>query len=119
MVNAKNGPLPDDDEMVFGVVDIDVVDVKALDGFRISVKLSNGVEGELNLTEYAGKPWFQPWQDRKVFENVWIPPHGGDIRWGDDPEEIDMCFCIIWLYVELTGRPWEELEAEAKAQLAQ
>ena len=56
-------PIPEDEEMVFGVVDIDVVDVKALEGFQIWVKLSNGVEGELNLREYAGKPWFQPWQD--------------------------------------------------------
>ena len=109
--------MDDEVEMVFGTADIDVVGVKALNGFRIWVKLSNGVEGELDLTEYAGKPWFQLWQDRKVFENVWIPIHGGDIRWGDDPEESDMVFCIIWLYVELTGKPWMELEAEAKAKL--
>ena len=107
----------EEDDMVVGPVDIDVVGVKSLDGFRIWVKLSNGVEGELDLAEYAEKPWFQPWQDRSVFENIWIPPHGGDIRWGDDLEESDMVFCIIWLYVELTGRPWQGFEAEAEAHL--
>ena len=61
--------MDDEVEMVFGTADIDVVGVKALNGFRIWVKLSNGVEGELDLTEYAGKPWFQLWQDRKVFES--------------------------------------------------
>ena len=110
--------MDDEVEMVFDTADIDVVGVKALNGFRIWVKLSNGVKGELDLTEYAGKPWFQPWQDRKVFENVWIPIHGGDIRWGDDPEESDMVFCIIWLYVELTGNSWEDPERDARPQLA-
>ena len=108
----------DDEEMVVGPVELDVVEVRALEGFRIWVRLSNGVQGELDLTEYADKPWFQPWQDRSVFENVWISPGGGHIIWGDDPEEFDMGFCIIWLYVELTGRPWEEFESEARAQLA-
>ena len=110
--------MDDEVEMVFGTADIDVVGVKALNGFRIWVKLSNGVEGELDLTEYAGKPWFQLWQDREVFENVWIPIHGGDIRWGDDPEESDMVFCIIWLYTELTGNSWEDPERDARPQLA-
>ena len=30
-----------------------------------------------------------------------------------------MGFCLTRLYVELTGRPWEELEAKAKARIAQ
>ena len=110
--------MDDEVEMVFGTADIDVVGVKALNGFRIWVKLSNGVEGELDLTEYAGKPWFQPWQDRKVFESVRIPPHCGDIRWGDDLEGTEMVLCIIWLYTELTGHSWEDPERDARPQLA-
>ena len=98
-------------------LDFKVVDVKPLDGFRIWIRFNDGAEGEINLTEYAEKPWFQPWQDRRVFENVWIPLHGGDIRWGDDPEESDMGFCLTWLYTELTGRPWDEVLENAKIQL--
>ncbi len=106
-----------DDEIVVGPVDIDVEEVIPLEGFRIRVRLTNRVEGELDLTEYAEKPRFQPWQHRDVFENVWIPPCGGEIRWGDDSPENEMVFCIIWLYVELTGWPWEDLVAENEAKL--
>ena len=97
--------------------DLVVDEVTSLEGFRIWVRLSNGVAGELNLTEIAQSPWFQRWQDRGLFENVRITPGGRNIVWGDDPDESDLIFCIIWLYVELTGQPWEEFEAEAKAQL--
>ena len=106
MVNSTNESLTDNEEGVSRVVDIHVVGVKALEGFRIWVKLSNGVEGELDLAEYAEKPWFQPWQDRRVFENVWIPAHGGDIRWGDDPEESDMGFLFN---LALCGVDWAPL----------
>ena len=107
----------DEEEMVAGPVDIDVVGVKALEGFRIWVKLSNGIEGELDLTPLASKPWFEPWADRKIFEDVRIPPHGRDIRWGDDGLDRDMVLCIIWLYTELTGNSWEDLQRETRPQL--
>ena len=97
--------------------DLVVDEVSALDGFRIWVRLNNGVTGELDLTAIAKSPWFQRWQDRSLFENVRVTAGGRNIVWGDDPEESDMIFCIIWLYVELTGQPWEEFEAESKAQL--
>ena len=97
--------------------DLVVDEVSALDGFRIWVRLNNGVTGELDLTAIAKSPWFQRWQDRSLFENVRVTAGGRNIVWGDDPEESDMIVCIIWLYVELTGQPWEEFEAESKAQL--
>ena len=95
-----------------------VVDaVSALGGFRIWVKLSNGVAGELDLTDIAKSPWFQRWQDRGLFESVRVTAGGREIVWGDDPEESDLILCIIWLYVELTDQPWEKFETEAKAHL--
>ena len=109
--------MSDHEQTVVDPLDFRVVDVKPLDGFRIWIRFNDGAEGELDLTEYAEKPWFQPWQERRVFENVWIPLHGGDIRWGDDPEESDMGFCLTWLYTELTGRPWDEVLENAKIQL--
>ena len=97
--------------------DLVVDEVAALEGFRIWVSLSNGVAGELDLAAIAKSPWFQRWQDRSLFESVWKTAGGRNIVWGDDPEESDLVFCVSWLYVELTGQPWEEFEAEAKAQL--
>ena len=100
-----------------GPDDLVVEDVNALDGFRIWVKLNNGVSGDLDLTNIAKSPWFQRWQDRSLFESVGVTPGGRNIVWGDDPDESDLIFCIIWLYVELTGQPWEEFEAEADYRL--
>ncbi len=107
----------DNHESVRNPLDFKIIEVLALDGFRIWISFNDGTEGELDLTEYADKPWFQPWQDRRVFENVWIPPHGGEIRWSDDPEDSDMGFCLTWLYTELTGTPWDKVLEDAEAQL--
>ena len=107
----------DQEETVVDPLDFRVIDVRPLDGFRIWIRFNDGTEGELDLTEYAEKRWFQPWQDRRVFENVWIPPHGGYIRWGDDSEESDMGFCLTWLYTELNDVSWDEVLENAKVQL--
>ena len=99
-------------------LELKVTEVRTLDGFRIWIKFNDGTQGELDLTEYEDKPWFQPWRNRRVFENVWIPPHGGEIRWGDDPEETAMGFCLTWLYTELTGTPWDKVLEDAGAVYA-
>jgi hypothetical protein len=57
------------------------------------VRFNDGVEGEPDLAEYAGKPRLQPWPDRRVFENMWTPSHGGEIRWGMIPKS------LIWASV--------------------
>ena len=92
-------------------------DVKVLEGYRIWLKFNDGEEGELDLRSYADKPWFRPWQDRGVFENVRISSYDGLI-WGDDPEESDMGICALSLYMELTGRTWEELKRQTIPQLS-
>ena len=98
--------------------DLVVDEVVPLDGFRIWVRISDGTEGELDLTEQSKKPWFQAWQDRRVFENVWIPSHGDGIRWGNDPKEFDMGFCLTWLYYELTGEDWVDVSRKIQLQPA-
>ena len=104
-------------EIVAGPVDITPVKVKTLEGYRIWVRFNDGEEGELDLKSYAEKPWFKPWQDRTVFENVHISPYDALI-WGDDPDESDMGICSLSLYMELTGKSWEELEHQTSSQFA-
>ena len=110
--------MSEEDEMVAGPVDIDVVEVRPLEGFRIWVRFSNSEQGEIDLAECAGKPWFQPWHERTIFESVHISPHDALI-WGNDPDESDMAVCIFSLYVELTGKSWEELECDRRARHAE
>ncbi len=107
----------DETDIMVGPVNISVVDVKALEGFRIWLRFNDGVEGAIDLGHHAGKDWFKPIEDRRVFENVWASRHGGDIRWGDDPDEVDLGMCATALYMDLTGKTWEELEREANSLL--
>lgn len=107
----------ENNEVEIGPVDITPIDVKILDGYRIWLRFNDGAEGELDLKYYARKPWFKPWQDRSVFENVRISSYDGLI-WGDDPEESDMGICALSLYMELTGKSWEELKYQTSSQFA-
>ena len=106
-----------EEDMVVGPVDIDVVEVRPLEGYRIWVRFNDGEQGEIDLAEYAEKPWFQPWRKRTVFESVHISHHDALI-WGDDPEESDMAVCVLSLYMDLTGKSWEELDRRTSLQSA-
>ena len=107
-----------EEEMVVGSVDIDVVEVRPIEGFPIWLRFNDGEQGEIDLADYSEKPWFHPWQKRTVFESVQISHHDASI-WGDDPEESDMVICILSLYMELTGKSWEELECDRRARHAE
>ncbi len=84
-------------------IPIDPVSVRALDGYKIWIKFSDGNEGEIDLTRFAGDGVFKDWEDRSRFENVSISP-SGFISWGN---EIDLC--PESLYSELTGKTWHQL----------
>lgn len=79
------------------------VAVKALDGYRLWVRFSDGVEGVVDLSEYAGKGVFALWSDYQAFAEVHIGP-SGEIAWGD---QVDMCADAI--YLKITGKKPEEL----------
>ncbi len=44
--------------------------VRALPGYRLHLKYDDGVQGAVDLSEYAGKGPFAPWSD-EAFLNVW------------------------------------------------
>jgi hypothetical protein len=79
------------------------VDVKALPAFRLWLRYSDGEEGEVDLSDLAGKGVFTVWDDYKVFESARIGEHG-EITWND---EIDLCPDA--LYLRLTGKRPEEV----------
>jgi len=78
-------------------------EVKPLDNYRLWVRFSDGVEGIVDLSAYAGKGVFALWSDYREFEKVHIGP-GGEIAWS---EQIDMCPDAI--YLRITGKKTEEL----------
>ena len=50
--------------------------VKPLENFCLYVKYSDGVEGKVDLSEFAGKGVFNLWNDYRQFEKVTIGSSG-------------------------------------------
>lgn len=78
-------------------------EVKALEGYRLWLRYSDGVEGEVDLSHLAGRGVFKVWQDRAFFEAVRIDEAGG-IAWGEE-----IALCPDALYLRLTGKTPEEV----------
>lgn len=80
----------------------DAVAAEALDGYRIRVAFADGVCGEVDLSQLAGRGVFKAWHNRAFFENVFVS--GGVVSW---PGELDLDPCQ--LYIEVTGKAVEEI----------
>ncbi len=79
------------------------VAVEPREGFSIWIQFHDGEQGVIDLTHLSGIGMFKSWEDRKFFESVEINSFG-EVAWGD---EIDLC--PDSLYLELTGKPIEEV----------
>jgi hypothetical protein len=80
-----------------------VVNVRPLQDYRIWLRFSDGAQGEIDLSDLAGRRVFSAWADRELFKAV-RPEAGGGIEW---PGEIDMCPDA--LYLRLTGKTAENI----------
>jgi hypothetical protein len=78
------------------------IEVKALPNFRIWLRFDDGTEGEVYLSDLAGRGVFQAWNDPTFFSSVRLASHGA-IEWGSD---IDICADAM--YLRLTGKSPEE-----------
>ena len=84
-------------------------DVNPLPGYRLQIRHTDGVVGEVDLSHLVGNGVFALWNDRKAFENVSVGA-GGEIRWNDDVE-----ICSDSLYMEITGKSPDEVFPKLKA----
>jgi Protein of unknown function (DUF2442) len=80
-----------------------LTDVKPLDNFCLSLRYSDGVEGEVDLSEFAGKGVFVLWNDYNQFRKVSIGS-SGELVWN---ENVDMDG--LGLYLRLTGKKPEDV----------
>ena len=78
------------------------VAVAPREGYRIWLRYADGVEGEVDLSDLAGKGVFTAWNDRRFFERVYIS-EWRSIAWSDEIE-----LCPDALYMEITGKTPEE-----------
>lgn len=81
-----------------------IVAVKALPLYRVRIRFSDGVEGEVDLSDLVGKGVFTDWNDPKQFARVSIDPESHTLTW---PGGIDLCPDA--LYQEVTGKRAEEV----------
>jgi hypothetical protein len=77
--------------------------VRPLPNYGIYLEFSDGVKGEVDLSDLASGDVFEPWSDPSFFERVHIGPHR-EIKWNDEIE-----LCADSLYLKLTGKTPEEL----------
>ena len=88
---------------------IQPIRVEPRQGYRVWIQFSDGVAGEVNLSDLAGRGVFQAWNNNPgCFEKVYLTPHRA-IAWSDNIE-----LCADALYLKLTGKPLEEAIPEAK-----
>lgn len=78
-------------------------EVKPLRNFRLYVKFSDGAEGEVDLSEFAGKGVFALWNDYPQFEKVVIGS-SGELVWNED---VDLDG--LGIYLRLTGKKPEDV----------
>ncbi|MFC2173405.1 DUF2442 domain-containing protein [Acidobacteriota bacterium] len=79
------------------------VEIRALDGYKIWIRYSDGIEGEVDLSALLGRGVFRAWEDKALFMKVKIG-QAGAITWGDDIE-----LCPDALYLLLTGKEPDDL----------
>ena len=82
---------------------ITAMEVVPRNGYRIWLRYSDGVCGEVDLSDFAGRGIFAAWSDREFFEKVHVSRYGS-IAWSDEVE-----LCEDALYLRLAGKSVEEV----------
>ena len=77
--------------------------VKPRDGYRVWVKFDDGEEGEVDYSHIPRNGVFAAWNDREVFERVYISEFHS-LTW---PGGLELCPNST--YMRLTGKTVEEL----------
>ena len=87
------------------------VQVRPLSNYKLWIKYSDVIEGEVDLSHLAGKGVFSLWNDYATFEKVYIGD-SGQIAWSDeidiDPDKV---------YMTITGKTPEELFPNLRTEL--
>ena len=78
-------------------------EVNPLKNFRLYVKFSDGTEGKVDLSKFAGKGVFALWKDYSQFEKVTIGS-SGELVWNED---VDLDG--LGIYLRLTGKKPEDI----------
>lgn len=87
-----------------------IVAAKALPGYRLWLRFTDGAEGEADVSAFVGRGLFAAWNDPREFEKVFVDPECGTVCWpGNMDLDPDM------LYSEVTGKPLPGAAGQTKA----
>lgn len=82
-----------------------LLEVEPREAYRVWLRYSDGVCGEVDLSDVPRKGVFAAWKDGAFFETAHLDEHGA-VVWGRD-EQLDAC--ADYLYMRLTGKTVEEV----------
>ncbi|MXZ22079.1 MAG: DUF2442 domain-containing protein [Caldilineaceae bacterium SB0665_bin_25] len=80
-----------------------IVSIEPLANYRIHLRYSDGIEGEVDLSHCVGTELFAEWDRPGVFEQVRIGD-SGEIWWSDMAS-----FCPDSMYMKLTGKTLDQI----------
>jgi hypothetical protein len=75
-----------------------ILNVKALERYKLHVLFSDSTEGVYDVSHLAGKGVFKLWEMDDTFEKVYVSKESGAISW---PEELDID--TITVYCKIKG----------------
>jgi len=78
-------------------------------GYRVWLRYTDGAEGEVDLSDLAGRGVFRAWSERRLFESLQVTDRGA-LEW---PGGLDVCGDA--LYLRLTGEAPDEGLARLRA----
>jgi Protein of unknown function (DUF2442) len=85
----------------------DIVEARAVEGYRLFIRFDDGVEGEIDLRKLIEfKGVFEPLRDPTEVAKVRADPDSGTLCW---PNGADLDPDV--LYAELTGKPIDLAES--------
>jgi hypothetical protein len=80
-----------------------LVELKPLKKYRLWLRYDDGAQGEVDLSDLAGRGVFKAWDNESPFETARIGDDG-EIAWSD---ELDLCPDSV--YMQLTGKTPEDV----------
>ena len=78
-----------------------ITQVKALPGYRLSIRFDDGVEGEIALEKRLFGPMFEPLKDENLFSQVSVDTFGA-ICW---PNGADLAPDHLYRQLKQSGNP--------------
>jgi hypothetical protein len=64
-----------------------IIEARALEDYRIWIRFADGLEGEIDLSDFVGKGVFAAWSDPAEFKKVYVDSETHTVAW---PGGIDL-----------------------------